>query len=755
MTTAENPRLGPRGPDVRDINPTIPSNVGSEYVIASLRVRPSCPTRDSGVRHCALVLVAGAALTDTAGPSRLTMEAYLTARWPSRPALSPDGRYVSFLWTDWKTQDLYVVAAEGGSPKALTHSTGFLGGSTWNSAGQFGNWAPDGSRIAYADGGDLYVVAVPGGETTRLTDTAEAEDNPRFSPDGNRIAYARGGDVYVLSLQTDATRQITRDRRAGGGFSWAPDGRTIAVSVADPSERFTSAPSYSGPLLLFPWSRPGARHVALVPVEGGRTHLLPAADAAHDAVLDWAPDGKSLIVQRSTIDAKDRALLLVDLDGRVQRTLYQQHDERYLATNDQIAAFSPDGKSVLFTSDADGWNHLYVTAPDGGTPRQITHGTFEVSFPAWMPDSRGIVFSSSEGGTDERHLLSRAERRRRPHTADESERRRHDGRVLTPRRSHGVHPLRSHTPPRSLERRDPSGRRPRQLTDSMTPELHAFAWQTPRIVTYPGKDGVQIKAQLFVPPNLDPSRKYAAVINVHQASLYQEGVLGPGPQKDNVGWYGWHQRLAQLGYVVLNVDYRGSSGYGRDFRTANYLDVGVGDAADVVKGVEYLKNLGFVDPARVGVYGMSYGGHMVLTLLAKYPDVFRAGINIAGVLDYLIEGGPWDIRNAWVYQRLGTPDDHPEAFHNASALNFLDGVKAPILTLQGTADTNVTLLQSIKLIDELLKRGKTFEFELYPGEVHFFGRRTSWVDAFAKMERFFATYLHPSDREGRGPGSGR
>jgi dipeptidyl-peptidase-4 len=228
---------------------------------------------------------------------------------------------------------------------------------------------------------------------------------------------------------------------------------------------------------------------------------------------------------------------------------------------------------------------------------------------------------------------------------------------------------------------------------------------------------------------------------VHQAAIYQEVFYGPGPHKDNVGWYGWHQRLADQGFVVLNVDFRGSYGYGRDFRTGNYLDVGVGDAADVIQGVEYLKGLGYVDTSRLGVYGMSYGGHMVLTLLTKYPDVFRAGINIAGVYDYQIELGPWPTRNPWMQARLGPPERNPEAYRQASAINFIDNLTAPVLTLHGTADTNVTLLQSIKLVDDLLARGKTFEFELYPGEVHFFGRRRSWVDAFGKMEAFFERYL--------------
>jgi len=245
--------------------------------------------------------------------------------------------------------------------------------------------------------------------------------------------------------------------------------------------------------------------------------------------------------------------------------------------------------------------------------------------------------------------------------------------------------------------------------------------------------------------------RFGPGVHVHQAAAYQEVYLGPGPAKDNVAWYGWHQRLAGLGYVVLNVDFRGSTGYGRDFRSANYLDVGVGDAADVIKGVDYLKTLDYVDTSRVGVYGMSYGGHMVLTLLSKYPDVFKVGINIAGVFDFQVETGPWDTRNAWMNARLGRPEANPKAYFNASASNFIDNLKAPVMTLQGTNDSNVTFLQSVKLIDELLKRGKTFEFEMYPGEVHFFGRRASWVDAFAKMERFFDTYLKDARPAARPP----
>ena len=283
---------------------------------------------------------------------------------------------------------------------------------------------------------------------------------------------------------------------------------------------------------------------------------------------------------------------------------------------------------------------------------------------------------------------------------------------------------------------------PRRLTDSMTPELRAFPWQTPQIVSYHAKDGLLIRARRFLPRPFDRTATYPAIIQVHEASrLNQEVFFGPGPQKDHTGWYAWHQRLADRGYVVLNIDYRGSFGYGRDFRTADYLAMGSAALDDVVSGVDYLRTLGYVDMSRIGLCGLSAGGRMVVSVLARYPDLARAGIDLAGISDYLIEGGPWDRRSAWVMARLGTPDLNPDAYYEASPVNFLDGIKAPLLILHGTADANVTPAQSFKLVDELLRLNKTFDFELYPGEVHYFARRSSWLDAYRKMEGFLDAHL--------------
>jgi dipeptidyl aminopeptidase/acylaminoacyl peptidase len=706
-------------------------------------------TRRRGMRAgFALLVFSGAVLVTVAarsiapeGPQALSMDQYLRARWPSRPSWSPDGRYISFLWTDWKTQDLYVVAADGGAPIQLTKDDDFLGGSTWNSAGQFGEWSPDGRQILYSDRGKIISISIPDGRTKQLTNPSESENGARFSADGSRLAFSRGAGIYITSLKDGVTKPLGRDVRLGGGASWSPDGRWLSTSVGDPSTRITAAPGYSGSFITFMVPRGGQRDAGIVSTETGEVRIL-LQSPENESVIDWAPDSKSVLVQRTTIDVKERTMFLWSLEDGTSREVFKQRDQRYLG-GDQMARFSPDGKWILLTSDQDGWNHLYTIPVTGGRPKQITSGAFEVSSVSLSEDGRTIYFSSTEAGSEQRHLYSvpatggpRARLTQGPGVNATAS--------LSPRgdRIAFIHSDPSHLPDLWVADAKPGGK-PRQLTDSMTPELRAFTWQTPQIVTYPGDGGLPIKAQLFVPQPLQRGVRYPAIVHVHQAAAYQEVYLGPGPAKDNVGWYGWHQRLAGRGYVVLNVDFRGSTGYGRDFRSANYLDVGVGDAADVIKGVDYLKTLGYVDTSRLGVYGMSYGGHMVLTLLSKYPDVFKAGINIAGVFDFQVETGPWDTRNAWMHARLGSPEDNPQAYFNASAINFIDKVKAPIMTIQGTNDSNVTFLQSVKLIDELLKRGKTFEFEMYPGEVHFFGRRRSWVDAFGKMEAFFARYLKP------------
>jgi len=668
----------------------------------------------------------------------LTMAKFLEGKWTYQPGWSPDGRFIAFLWDDWVRQDIYVVPAEGGTPGRVSRSESFIGNPSFGSAGEPPTWSPDGKHLLYSQDGDLFLTSVPEGAILRLTDTGDFESGARFSPDGREIAYSKGGDLYVLDRSTASTRQLTREGRGDGGVVWSPDGRWLAFG-SGPTTRVSWSPDYSGPLVSYNWGKRGTRDVGVMAARGGPVRWM-AASADNESFADWSPDSQSILLERRSVDVKDRTVYLATLDGSSLKPIYRQRDDKFLASNDQHAIFSPDGRRVAFTSDEDGWNHLYALDLDGGAPQRLTRGNFEVSYPAWTPDGNALVFCSTEAGTAERHIykvsLADGSRTRLTTAAGVN-----TAAALSPKgdRVLYLHSDPTHLPDVWVMPLAP-GSPARQLGDGMTEELHAFRWQTPQVVTYPSQvDELPIKAQLFVPPTLDKKKRHPAIVHTHQAAIYQEVYLGPGPQKDNVAWYGFHQWLAQEGYVVLNVDYRGSYGYGRDFRVGDYMDLGGADARDVVSGVEYLKTLGYVDPNRIGVYGMSYGGHMVLSLLTKFPDVFRAGVDIAGVADFLLNYE--SLYGPWILGRLGTPEQNPQAYFNGSAINFIERIKAPLLILHGTNDPNVTLLQSILLVDRLLKNGKRFEFEIYPGELHFFTKKRSWVDAFAKMAKFFEEHV--------------
>ncbi len=691
---------------------------------------------------CALALVAVPRPAAAPAPARaMSMAAFLEGRWPSRPSWSPDGQYVSFLSTDWVTQDLYYVPAEGGDPIALTHASGFVGGPRWDGAEPFGSWAPGARALVYAHEGDLYRVEVPGGATTRLTTTGGIQA-AQFAPRDDRLAWIRNGDLHVLGPGDAQPRQVTRAGGLEGSATWSPDGRFVAATAADRGERFTGGPAFLGPPLSIAWSRPPRRAVALVEVATGAVTRLGSPEGS-EAPLAWAPDGTRLVTEARTGDFTRRTLWLRHpADPSRDRPLYRQQDPLHLATNNQVAAFSPDGRFLLFTSDEDGWNHLYLVAAAGGAPQQLTKGAYEVSRPSWSRDGRSICFASSETGSDQRQVyrLDVATGRAERLTASAGV----NADPLPAPASDRV--LFAHADPTSvpdlwvLDPAHPGS--PRRLTDSKPPRVDTSSWQAPRIVTIRARDGLSIRAQLFTPVPFDPAARYPAVVRVHEATENnQEVFLGPGLQKNSLGWYGWHQRLARRGYVVLNVDYRGSFGYGRDFRTADHLVMGVAPLEDVVDAVEYLRALGFVDPDRLAVVGLSAGGRMVLSLVGKYPRLFKAGIDLAGIHDYLLPGGPWDARNPWVLARLGTPDRNPVAYREASPKTYVESIAAPLLVLHGTKDTNVTVTQSLALADDLLRLGKRFDLQIYPGEVHYFARRTTWLDAFERMEAFLDRHV--------------
>jgi dipeptidyl aminopeptidase/acylaminoacyl peptidase len=282
------------------------------------------------------------------------------------------------------------------------------------------------------------------------------------------------------------------------------------------------------------------------------------------------------------------------------------------------------------------------------------------------------------------------------------------------------------------------GASPTRLSDSMPDGLNKADLTVPVPVQFPSRlDGKPVPATLMVSTRLDRGRHHPALVWIH----------GSGSDQNFLGWhpgsyrmyYSLCQYLAQQGYVILTPDYRGSSGYSREWSTGVHMSVGVGDSADVASSAEYLKTLGYVDPDRIGVFGLSYGGFLTLQALTIDPTLWRAGVDVAGVVDWATYGA------GYTTPRLGTPVENPEIYKISAPIYHMDKLQRPLLVLHGTNDRNVAFRDSLRVIDVLEKAGKSFEMGVYPGEIHFFRRAHVLRDAWHRIEDFFDRHLKRGD----------
>jgi dipeptidyl aminopeptidase/acylaminoacyl peptidase len=459
-------------------------------------------------------------------------------------------------------------------------------------------------------------------------------------------------------------------------------------------------------------------------------------------------------MDRTSPDFKKRTTMLVDIAGGEPKVVHEDVKEKFWSiTGDANANAqpSPDGKWLAFLSDRDGWDHLYVMPAPGSDaakasePVQITKGKFEAWRPMWSPDSKRIVFDANEAdhyGT--RHLYV-AEIAGDPSKATITQ--------LTSGRGTNISAIWSpdgkrivyqHTDPQNsadLYVIDPASKQVTRLSDSMPSSIDKSQLVAPEVIHYAGPDGQQVPAWLFVPKNLDRSKKHPAVVWIHGDGVNQN-YDGWHVQRNYAVYYSFHQYLLQQGYIVIAPDYRGSIGYGRDWREGVYMDVGGKDAKDAWMAANYLKTLPYVDSTRMGVWGLSYGGFFTLIAVTDQPKLFRAAVDVAGVVDYaMYYEDPY--HGGWTASRIGTPDQHPDVYANASPISHVDRLETPLLVLHGTADVNVPYLHSVRLIDELMKKNKShlLTFMTYPGEFHYFTREHVLRDAWSRVDEFFGGEL--------------
>lgn len=642
-------------------------------------------------------------------------------------------------------------------------------------------WSPDGRRLLFSKSGDLYIVASDGASAPRrLTSTAATEGGARWLADSKRILYQLSGNLFVLNVDEAAIIQLTREGNSVGSNSSSSsaqqssggtpipsghsvssaeasnDGTRVAYIVSDTSkQRALFVPDYTGEFVTAPTVRRGwtEQRVQISDTSGAqeeRTVLLklPAPDGvSYIRSINWTPDDGSLVIDRIDRDTKRRQIFLSSATDGTTALVDEESDPKWVAQLSRIVEISPKGDQLLFASERDGYNHLYLlqlksnVANLAQVPRQLTRGPWEVSWAKWHADGERIVYSSTEDSTAERQLYVldvRDGKRTRLQTAR--------GMNTDPQLSKDTETiLFEHSEwnvPNDLYALRvctgcPAPVGPVRLTDTVPARFKQIEWARPQFIEYKAKDGKTVKARLYLPARFDKSKKHPAVLFVHGAG-YLQNVIN--------GWNNYYREqmfnhiLTERGYVVLDVDYRGSAGYGRDWRTDVYDFLGGLDFQDHLDGIDYIvKNHG-VDAARVGMYGGSYGGFMAEMAAMRAPERIACAAALRPVADWKNYFASSPI---YTTERLGFPDKNREAYRRSSPITYADGLRRPLLILHGMVDDNVHFQDSVQLVQKLIELGKTdyFDVMFYPKESHGFTRAESWTDEYQRILRFFDQHL--------------
>jgi dipeptidyl aminopeptidase/acylaminoacyl peptidase len=677
---------------------------------------------------------AAAPLDSAQNTQQVTLEALLSAPFPSVIVAAPAGGHVAWVQNARGSRNVWVASAPDFKARQLTSYSGDDGQDIATLT-----WSPDGKTVVYVRGGApnrqneipnpawtpepaeqaIWAVEVSGGAARKLG-TGSA---PEVSPSG-QVAYVSRGQVWATALAgSDKPAQLFTIRGQARNLRWSPDGKQLAFVSGRGDHNFVGVFDVAGKALRY---------------------LDPSIDQDGNPV--WSLDSTRLAFTRvrSTREnfsfaprreGEPWSIRVVDVATGASREVWKA-DRGPGSILQNLSAESQllwaEGDRIVFPWEQTGWLGLYAVPASGGRATALATGHFEVEHVALSADRRSVIYSSNQDDIDRRHLWSVPVSGGTPVAMTTGR-----GSEWMPAAvSDGsIAFLRSDARVAAHAAIHPRGSSARPLApDTMPAQFPAAQLIEPQAIAFTAADGMSIPAQLFLPRDVKAGEKRPAVLFFHGGSRRQM-LLSWHHMSYYHNTYAMNQYLASRGYIVLSVNYRSGTGYGLNFREAlNYGATGASEYNDVLGAGLYMKARSDVDPQRIGIYGGSYGGYLTAHALARASDLFAAGVDIHGVHD-------WNVGIRTFIPTYNPGPDIERRNFNASPLAYVAGWRSPVLLIHGDDDRNVSFVETVTLAEALRKQGVTFEQLVLPDEIHGFLRHDSWLRVFRASADFFDRYL--------------
>lgn len=602
-----------------------------------------------------------------------------------------------------------------------------------------------------------YFLYVP--ETRELSKILEQVQEPTFSPDGSKIAFAKQNNLYIYDVNTKKTTQITTDgqkNRVINGitdwvyeeefayvraFDWSTDSQHLAFIKFDE----TQVPEFSMNLFgkdlypkieTFKYPKAGEKnskvslHLYHLNNNAVQNIDLSGYNDFYIARLKWTNEAAFVSVQVLNRHQNNLDLLFVDVNSGKSKIVLNEKDAAYVDVTDNLT-FLKDN-SFIWTSEKDGFNHIYLYDKTGKLKNQITKGNWEVTnYYGFDEKTKTVFYQSVENGSINRDVYKisldgKNKQRLSLQTGTSSA-------TFSPNYDYFIQTYSSATQPTTYTLNEAKTGKVIQIVEqnqALSDKLKPYHLPSKEFFVLKTEKGQELNAWMIKPKDFDPTKKYPVF-------MYQ--YSGPGSQQVNNDWNGtddyWFMMLAQEGYIVACVDGRGTGFKGAAFKKCTQKELGKFEVEDQIDAAKVIGNYPYVDKTRIGIFGWSYGGFMASNCILKGADVFKMAIAVAPVTN-------WRFYDSIYTERyMQTPQENASGYDDNSPINHVNKLKGSFLLIHGSGDDNVHVQNSMQMMEALIQANKQFDSQIYPDKNHgIYGGKTR-IQLYNKMTNFIKEKL--------------